>query len=133
MTALNSGVSQVSQLDFERTGLYSLESKEGYMVRVTECGDDWLYMAYGPVRKQAREGKAVVGLIDPLKGFMPFKAQYEMGEAIPTRRADLGLFRSADFDSPDAAKNAAILACERHYAAVLMREEDQTSYGVGPS
>lgn len=114
MTASNPRVSQVSRLIFERTSLYTRSSKEGYVVAAIKVGDGWLFEAHGPKRATVfhRDGRITTG--DKLH-----QVSYAIGEETPAQRDHLGVFRPTDHGGVDAAREAAIAACEAHCARVL--------------
>lgn len=112
MTASNTRVSQVSRLIFERASLYTRSSKEGYVVAAIKVGDGWLFEAHGPKRATVfhRDGRITTG--DKLH-----QVSYAIGEETPAQRDHLGVFRPADHGGTDAAREAAIEACQQHHLA----------------
>jgi hypothetical protein len=127
----------VSPLKFERTGMFWLDSSEGYRVMVSRVHgtEAWVYVAYAPARQVEKDsGRTVVAFIDPLKGRMPLKVRYEQGEEVPTGRELLGCFPSLQHGGTEQAKAAAIASCNTHHQAVLQAKGSDDAPGfTGPS
>ena len=117
MTASNSGVSQVSQpaqgLEWSESGLYSVDSIEGYQVFVRKRYGQWFYSAYCSKEKITKNGD---------RWFfreLEYKEQYEIGERVPpaydyrtlTAQLLLGMFAENDYGGTEAAQAAAKEAC----------------------
>lgn len=122
-------------MQFERTGMYQLESNEGYCVNVVKAAGVWVYHAQGPKRKQIRKGRVVLAVIDPLKGRIDSKVKYGAGDEMPFPREDLGTFRADQYAEATDARDAAIAACNKHRALVLQHqaEQEETNNIAGPS
>jgi len=120
---------------FERTGLQQLESSEGYRVNVVKVAGVWVYHANGPKRKQVRDGRVVIAVIDPIKGRIDAKVTYAIGDEMPFPREDLGTWRADQFAKPEDARDAAIAACNQHHQLVQQLKAARTTAASasGPS
>lgn len=89
-------------------------SDAGYQIVAFQSGSCWHYKAEGPRREREGTRWNTVAWIDPVQGRLPMKERYELGEAIPTEREELGYFREEDCGSAGEAMAAAVAACEQH-------------------
>lgn len=117
MTASNTRVSQPSQpaqgLEWSRSGLYSVDSAEGYQVFTRKVSGQWLYLAYCPKEKITKNGE---------RWFfreLEYKERYEIGEQVPpafsfrgmTAQMLLGVFGEKKFGGTESALAAAKEVC----------------------
>lgn len=114
-------------MQFERMSKYHKESSEGYVIAASRVNGGWVFSASGPKRPSIRNGNTINALKDPLRGQIPFRESYDIGDEIPARRELLGCYREDQCGGIDAAKAQAEAACVQHQQKVLQHLAEQQS------
>lgn len=126
---MNRTASQASheKMEWERVSKFAISSDEGYLIRVQEVNDAWVYLAYGPHNQVKQKGGRM--MFEDIE----YKERYEIGEEVPpqynykTKKAsrDLGGYHSSTHGSPAAALAAAKGACELHRQHLIALHEER--------
>ncbi|MDZ7804317.1 hypothetical protein [Thiohalophilus sp.] len=67
-------------MQFERMSKYHKESSEGYVIAASRVNGGWVFSASGPKRPSIRNGNTINALKDPLRGLIPFRESYDIGD-----------------------------------------------------